>query len=86
MLLPLLDSAVANVLRFDPERALTGPFARGDVATVKLHLSTLRSSGLATALGLYRLLGQHSVKLASSNLSTDVVREIARLLSSEKAK
>jgi predicted short-subunit dehydrogenase-like oxidoreductase (DUF2520 family) len=81
---PLLQSTAVNLLRADPKDALTGTFSRGDVETVKLHLAALREKELGEALELYRLLGQHSVKLAGSKLSADVLKEILENLSSEK--
>lgn len=86
ILLPLLESTALNLSRADPREAITGTFARGDLETVKLHLAALSQKGLEEALRLYRLLGQHSVKLASSNLSTEVVREILRKLRSQGGK
>jgi predicted short-subunit dehydrogenase-like oxidoreductase (DUF2520 family) len=84
ILLPLLESTALNLSRADPKDAITGTFARGDLETVKLHLAALSEKELGEALELYRLLGQHSVKLAGSNLSREVVREIMRILNSQK--
>lgn len=80
ILLPLLESTTANLLHSDPAEALTGTFGRGDLATVKLHLSALSGNHLDEALQLYRLLGEHSLKLAAPNLSPVVVKEILRIL------
>ncbi|HTD48970.1 MAG TPA: DUF2520 domain-containing protein [Acidimicrobiia bacterium] len=38
---PLVRSSVADAFGIGPARALTGPVARGDLATVEQHLSTL---------------------------------------------
>jgi predicted short-subunit dehydrogenase-like oxidoreductase (DUF2520 family) len=38
---PLVRSSVADAFGVGPARALTGPVARGDLATVELHLATL---------------------------------------------
>ena len=84
ILLPLLESTARNLSRADPKEAITGTFARGDLETVKLHLAALSKTDLEEALRLYRLLGQHSVKLASANLSADVVKEILENLSPRK--
>ena len=78
VLLPLLESAVENLIHFSPERALTGPFARGDVATIKLHLSKLGRANVPEALELYRLLGQRSLKLARNREVSDAVEELLR--------
>ena len=84
ILLPLLESTALNLSRADPKDALTGTFARGDLETVKLHLAALSEKQLNEALNVYRLLGEHSVKLASTNLSSEAAREILRSLDSQK--
>ncbi len=65
VLLPLLQSTVNNLSRSDPARALTGTFARGDIATVRRHLQALSGDGLLEALEVYKLLGARSLKLAA---------------------
>jgi predicted short-subunit dehydrogenase-like oxidoreductase (DUF2520 family) len=63
ILLPLIASTVRSLKTKDPAEALTGTFSRGDLETVKRHLEALKSSELADALDLYRLLGKRSLKL-----------------------
>ena len=77
-LLPLLASAVRNLEKLDPARALTGTFARGDVETVKRHLASLKKNH--DALEVYRLLGLRSLKLAAWRLDPTVVKRIKRLI------
>ncbi len=77
-LLPLLASAVKNLEELDPERALTGTFARGDIETVKRHLAILK--GNEAALQIYRLLGRRSLEIAASRLDRAVVTRIKRLI------
>lgn len=77
-LLPLLTSAVKNLEKHDPARALTGTFARGDVETVKRHLAILK--GNEAALQLYRLLGRRSLVLATPQLDPALVKQIRRLI------
>jgi predicted short-subunit dehydrogenase-like oxidoreductase (DUF2520 family) len=64
VLLPLLRSVVENLSSRPPGRALTGSFARADVETVRKHLRALGELGGSDALAVYRLLGEHSLKLA----------------------
>jgi predicted short-subunit dehydrogenase-like oxidoreductase (DUF2520 family) len=77
-LLPLLSSAVQNLEKLDPARALTGTFARGDLETVKRHLASLENN--KPALELYRLLGRRSLDLAAARLDSAVVKRIRRLI------
>ena len=77
VLLPLLSSTATNLARQKPVKALTGTFARGDIATMKLHLKALTKENLPEALALYRLLGRRSLKLAKQNgLADDVVEKM----------
>lgn len=67
VLLPLVGSTVKNLSSSEPARALTGTFARGDLATVRRHLAALTSDTLEDALAAYRLLGQRSLRLMEKN-------------------
>jgi len=84
ILLPLVASTVNNLLVFTPDKALTGTFTRGDVATVRRHLKALKTPSLkqlAIALEVYKLLGLHSLELAERNgLDPKLSEEIRNLL------
>jgi predicted short-subunit dehydrogenase-like oxidoreductase (DUF2520 family) len=87
VLLPLLQSTVNNLARSDTAPALTGTFARGDVATVRRHLQALSRSGLLEAMEVYRLLGDRSLKLAARNgLEPKLVKQIKRTLTAATKK
>jgi predicted short-subunit dehydrogenase-like oxidoreductase (DUF2520 family) len=57
---PLVLASVENAFRLRPARALTGPVARGDFATVRAHLETL-DPGERDA---YRALAREAARLA----------------------
>lgn len=81
VLTPLVQSTVNNLKRTSPEKALTGTFARGDVATVKRHLQALSPKQLAEAREIYKLLGLHSLQLAAQHgLDPKLVAEIKNML------
>ena len=81
VLLPLVESAVRNLQVSTPEKALTGTFARGDVATVRRHLAALSGKKHAEALAVYKLLGLRSLQLAASNnLDPERTKQIRKLL------
>lgn len=81
ILVPLLESTVNNLKISNSEKALTGTFARGDVATVRRHLKALSGEGLAEALDVYKLLALRSVQLAEkSGLDPRLMEEIRKLL------
>jgi predicted short-subunit dehydrogenase-like oxidoreductase (DUF2520 family) len=64
---PLVRATVENVAELGPAAALTGPVARGDVATVRAHLEALpieeQDLYRALARAAQRLAGQESTEL-----------------------
>jgi predicted short-subunit dehydrogenase-like oxidoreductase (DUF2520 family) len=62
-LLPLIKSAVAGVEQLGPQKALTGPFSRGDVGTIQTHLAALQHLNQEYA-EIYKALGQHALRLS----------------------
>jgi len=89
ILLPLVESTINNLLTFTPDKALTGTFARGDVATVRRHLNALKTPSikqLDVALEVYKLLGLHSLELAEKNgLDPKLSEQIRKLLNSDNS-
>ena len=53
ILLPLVESTVKNLKATDPQHALTGTFARGDLATVERHLKVLHLERMTEAYEVY---------------------------------
>lgn len=87
ILVPLLESTVKNLKTSNSQRALTGTFARGDVATVRRHLAALSRKEFAEALEVYKLLGLHSLQLARKNkLDPQRLEQIRKLLNSADAR
>jgi predicted short-subunit dehydrogenase-like oxidoreductase (DUF2520 family) len=81
VLLPLLQSTAKNLLVWEPAQALTGTFARGDLATVRKHLAALNTRERSDALAIYKLLGRRSLKLAERNgLEPALAKLIDRVL------
>ena len=66
VLLPLLRSVVETLASRTPAQSLTGSFSRADVETVRKHLRALGGLEESDALAVYRLLGEHSLRLAES--------------------
>ena len=81
VLMPLIESTVNNLAITDPARAMTGTFARGDLATVLRHLQSLSKAGSAQALEAYRTLGVHALDLMQRNgAEARVASEIRKVL------
>jgi len=85
ILLPLVRSALENLSTGTPAQALTGTFARADLATVKRHLKALNTEKMSDALAAYVLLGKRSLQLAQrAGVRPDVLKEIERALTNDK--
>jgi predicted short-subunit dehydrogenase-like oxidoreductase (DUF2520 family) len=86
ILLPLVESTTNNLRTLNPEQALTGTFARGDVATIRKHLIALARKEVPEALEVYILLGLRSIQLAKkSKLDPQLLEQMRRLLNSANA-
>lgn len=76
-ILPLMRGALDNVADLGLSAALTGPIARGDVDTVRLHLARLSPDERL----LYSALGKEALRLAqAAGLDQDRARELHDLL------
>lgn len=64
ILLPLIKSTVENLSTQTTNEALTGTFARADVATLEKHLEVLQKNVSTEALEVYLQLGNRSTHLA----------------------
>ncbi|HEY2865693.1 MAG TPA: DUF2520 domain-containing protein [Pyrinomonadaceae bacterium] len=60
---PLLEGATANLQKQDPIDALTGPFARADIATFERQLKALNASATKSELQIYLDLAARSLDL-----------------------
>ncbi len=80
----LMEQSLKNSANFGAVKALTGPAARGDIATIKNHLRELRS-GHPHIIPLYVILGSHCVHLAvtGGGLQPVTGEEILDLFSKE---
>ncbi len=81
VLKPLIDGTLANVEAVGIPEALTGPVARGDVATVGAHLDAIAAQA-PDLESLYKLLGRHTVAVATAKgaLGEEQARAIGRLV------
>ena len=80
VLLPLLQSSITNISGYGSEKALTGPFARGDLATIEKHLQALEPRRFADARDAYIALGRRSLKLAKSKYEARLHKQILKAL------
>ncbi len=78
---PIVAGTLTNIQRVGIPDALTGPIARGDVQTVRDHLSEIEAT-LPELLPLYKLLGTHTIPIATEKgtLSDTSAAELRKLL------
>ena len=72
---------LASLFSIGPEKALTGPIARGDIQTVRRHLDTLAGADEALRR-LYAACGQQTVDLAlrAGKISAESAAELTEML------
>lgn len=64
ILMPLIQSTIENLAAQSVENALTGSFARGDVAAIERHLASLEGKLSAGGECIYLELGERSANIA----------------------
>ncbi len=80
--LPMVQGAAENLQRTSPADALTGPIRRGDVATVRTHLSHLTPADREW----YAALGVEALRLArAAGLEPDRADAVERVLRGEES-
>ncbi len=85
LLLPLIKSTIENLEQQTTAEALTGTFARADVATFQRHLAALHENVSDEAREIYLQLGLRSTHLAEKqNANEEKLVEIRREISLAK--
>jgi len=79
--MPLLRGTLTNIETVGFPKCLTGPIARGDVATIRRHLAALEKSA-PELLPLYRELGAFTIPIGrdKGSLAADRAAELTALL------
>ena len=82
--LPLIKGTLANIESAGIPGALTGPIVRGDVVTVRDHITAMRKRA-PELLGLYRELAKHTILVAKERraLSPEVLQELSDAVEQE---
>jgi predicted short-subunit dehydrogenase-like oxidoreductase (DUF2520 family) len=79
VILPLVRGTLNNIEKRGVADALTGPIARGDIATVEAHCRKIEQS-LPDLLPFYQVLGRYTLPLVQGNVRADKLSELADLL------
>ncbi len=81
--MPLVWGTVKNIEKLGTVKALTGPFARGDVETIRRHIKSIRRR-CPSALPAYLELGKRSLQLSilQGGINKKQAEAIQRLLES----
>ena len=80
-LLPLLKGTVNNIERVGIPQCLTGPISRGDVETIRKHVTALEKIH-PDSVDIYKVLGLRtlSIALAKGHVSLDTAEEMRDVL------
>jgi predicted short-subunit dehydrogenase-like oxidoreductase (DUF2520 family) len=86
-LLPLIKGTLDNIGKKGIPDALTGPVARGDVATASAHLKAIQED-TPELLPLYKCLGLYTIDLARAKgtISQDTADELTALFEVESTR
>jgi predicted short-subunit dehydrogenase-like oxidoreductase (DUF2520 family) len=78
---PLVEGTIENLSRAEPKSALTGPVARGDLATIARHLESLAVDDAK----LYRALGRAALELAQKRgMDEGTADQVAAALATDR--
>ncbi|TNF28063.1 MAG: DUF2520 domain-containing protein, partial [Deltaproteobacteria bacterium] len=77
---PLARGAVANLADAPPEAAITGPIARGDLATIDAHLEALDALDDRVAREAYLVLARRALELSARDLDPELVTVLRFIL------
>lgn len=86
-LLPLLTSAVRNLVEIGLPSAMTGPVVRGDVDSLERHVAALERAA-PDLIDLYRRLGREALRIARKrvpNLDDRAVEQMAALFGGNRS-
>jgi len=80
MLLPLIKGTVKNIETIGIPKALTGPVARGDIATLLNHIENIKEKA-PDFLALYGLLGLETIELslAKGQIKDETARKMKQI-------
>jgi predicted short-subunit dehydrogenase-like oxidoreductase (DUF2520 family) len=76
---PFIQGTIDNVFELGADKALTGPIARGNVQTVRMHLQALEQQK-TEVVDMYRRLGLETLALADKNNMHNRKHELYNLL------
>ncbi len=82
-LIGLIEGTVANIKNLGPQKALTGPIARGDTGTVKEHMDEFKLSMKPGEENIYKVMGLETAKIAFGNgwIKKETLKEFIRIFS-----
>lgn len=78
---PIVEKTLGNIFKSGTKKSLTGPFARGDIETIDLHLKYIKEN-IPSALYYYVMLGLETMNLSEKgkNINRKTAKEIEELL------
>lgn len=79
----LIEGTVANIKKLGPQKALTGPIARGDTGTVKEHMEKFKLFMEPEDENIYKVMGIETAKIAFGNgwIRKETLEEFIKIFS-----
>ncbi len=79
----LIEGTVANIKNLGPQKALTGPIARGDTGTVKGHINEFKLFMKPGEENIYKVMGAETAKIAFGNgwIKKETLKEFLKIFS-----
>lgn len=83
--LPLMSGTLENIKKTGLPNCLTGPIARGDLGTIKMHIEALKKVN-PQILSCYKMLGRHTITiaLAKGRIDLQQAEELKNILKEEE--
>lgn len=79
MLYPLVQGTLQNVKKIGIQASISGPVARGDAASIRMHMRALKK--VSGSVSIYKMLSRRLLGIMqNSGLSREKIRALSRLL------
>jgi predicted short-subunit dehydrogenase-like oxidoreductase (DUF2520 family) len=80
-LMGLVEGTVSNIKKMGTKKSLTGPIARGDIGTIKEHMTSFNKFFSGEEITLYKIMGMETSKIAFQNkwINESIIVELKKV-------
>ena len=81
-LMGLVEGTISNIKKMGTKKSLTGPIARGDIGTIKEHITSFNKFFSREEITLYKTMGIETGKIAFQNkwINKGIIEELKKVL------